>query len=304
MHRQLVQRMPQSHTDERDVHSVPLTRRRCLVTSSLGLVEDYWCRGANRRRTPDGHSPDFQIALPYHGTFVWHVGRDAIVSDANQVLFIAGGEDFHVSEPVPGAYAELIVTPHIALMAELLGTAAHRLARHPAFRRRRALANPETLLWRAHVLHAGRRDGWSGLAGDEAMVRLLGTALGTRERSLPVTGATKRLIDRTKGYVAARLASRLLLTEIATAVGASPAYLTDVFRRFEGLPLHRYVRQLRLARALVELPHAEDITTLALNLGFSSHSHFTATFRSAFACTPSAFRAQPGAALGAIERSR
>jgi AraC-like DNA-binding protein len=33
-----------------------------------------------------------------------------------------------------------------------------------------------------------------------------------------------------------------------------------------------------------------DLTTLALNLGFSSHSHFSAVFRRAFGLTPSQFR--------------
>jgi AraC-like DNA-binding protein len=47
---------------------------------------------------------------------------------------------------------------------------------------------------------------------------------------------------------------------------------------------------LRLARALVELPHADDLSTLALEVGFSSHSHFSAAFRRAFGCTPSQFR--------------
>ncbi len=74
------------------------------------------------------------------------------------------------------------------------------------------------------------------------------------------------------------------------AVGASPAYVTDVFRRFEGISLRRYVTQLRLARALVELPYSTDITSLALDLGLSSHSHFTLAFRRAFGCTPSEFR--------------
>lgn len=79
------------------------------------------------------------------------------------------------------------------------------------------------------------------------------------------------------------------LVEVASAVGASPAYLTDVFRRIEGVPLHRYLVQLRLARALAELPHTDDLTTLALRLGFSSHRHFSAAFRRAFGCTPSRF---------------
>jgi AraC-like DNA-binding protein len=41
---------------------------------------------------------------------------------------------------------------------------------------------------------------------------------------------------------------------------------------------------------LVEIPHATDLTDLALRLGFSSHSHFTAAFRKSFGCTPSHFR--------------
>jgi AraC family transcriptional regulator len=107
------------------------------------------------------------------------------------------------------------------------------------------------------------------------------------DRSAP---STRRLIARTKRFLEAAFANPLRLADIAEAVGASPAYLTDVFSRVEGVPLHRYLTQLRLARALVELPDARDLTTLALSLGFSSHSHFTASFRRAFGCTPSQFR--------------
>jgi len=41
---------------------------------------------------------------------------------------------------------------------------------------------------------------------------------------------------------------------------------------------------------LAELPYTDDLTMLALDTGFSSHSHFTAAFRRAFGCTPSQFR--------------
>lgn len=265
----------------------PASWRRRIFESELGLVEDYRCAGANRRRTPAGHSPDFQIGLPYDGLFVWHVGADAVVSDPNQVLFVAGGEDFHLSEPLPGPYAELIVTPRADLLAELLGTDASRLSAHPLFRQRRALAQPATQLGRTRALHGVR---WTGLEGDEALLGLMRTALGAGRTPCVVTGSTRRLVDAAKQFVAARLASRLRLACVARAVGASPAYLTDAFRRIEGLSLHRYVVRLRLARALVELPHAGDITALALDLGFSSHSHFTAAFRSAFGCTPSDVR--------------
>ena len=98
------------------------------------------------------------------------------------------------------------------------------------------------------------------------------------------------MIGRTKELLEAEFANRIRLPEVGRAVGASPAYLTDLFRRVEGVSLHRYVVQLRLARALVELPHVDDLSALALDLGFSSHSHFSAAFRRAFGCTPSELR--------------
>ena len=119
-----------------------------------------------------------------------------------------------------------------------------------------------------------------------------------------VSARTRRLIDATKEFLQAHVANPIRLRDVGRAVGASPTYLTDVFRRVEGVPLHRYVMQLRLSRALVELPHASDLTTLALDQGFSSHSHFTSAFKRAFDCTPSEFRsASPAAARARLEVS-
>lgn len=98
------------------------------------------------------------------------------------------------------------------------------------------------------------------------------------------------MIEAAKLFLDAHCSQSIRLDDVARAVGSSPAYLTDLFRRVEGIPLHKYLVQLRLARALVELPHADDLTQLALHLGFSSHSHFAAAFRNAFHCTPSQFR--------------
>jgi len=104
------------------------------------------------------------------------------------------------------------------------------------------------------------------------------------------TDPTRRLIRRAKEFLEAELSSSIQLKDVGQAVGASPTYLTDLFRRMEGVPLHQYLTRLRLARALVELRDTDDLTALALELGVSSHSHFTATFRRRFGCTPSEFR--------------
>jgi len=108
-------------------------------------------------------------------------------------------------------------------------------------------------------------------------------ALGSRTSH--VAGATlgrQRLGDRVKLMLASDLARRWTLAEIAAEVRGSPVYLTQVFQQVEGLSLYRYQLRLRLARALDLLAHFDDLTNLSQELGFSSHSHFSAAFREAY----------------------
>lgn len=100
----------------------------------------------------------------------------------------------------------------------------------------------------------------------------------------------RALVERTLRYVTARTGKRVALAEIGRAVGASPAYLTQAFRAIMGVPLYRYEVNLRLARARDLVSGYDDLATLALDLGFSSHSHFTTAFRRAYGCTPAECR--------------
>ena len=97
-------------------------------------------------------------------------------------------------------------------------------------------------------------------------------------------------MDRVKLVLASDLARRWTLAEIAAEMRGSPVYLTQVFQQVEGLPLYRYQLRLRLARALDLLAHYDDLTDLSHELGFSSHSHFSAAFREAYGRSPSEFR--------------
>ena len=88
-----------------------------------------------------------------------------------------------------------------------------------------------------------------------------------------------------------RFAEPLTLSDIAGALGVSPFQLCRVFRRATGATLHAYRNQLRLRTALERLERADnDLTQVALDLGYSSHSHFTSSFRLLFGVPPSAIR--------------
>jgi AraC family transcriptional regulator len=263
-----------------------------LLQLSVGLVEDLSRGRVPPGRGPEGFGAEFQICLPYRGLFVWHVGSDDVVGDPTQVVFVRGGEPYRMSAPTRDGYAELIITPDLDVLSRIARESGSSLAEHPMFRRRARRVEPRLQSFRARFLHWARvSSGRDDLEAEELTLALLRAAFQyDGRRRTPNGTATTRTIRRTKEFLEANLTRRLLLADIAAAVHVSPAYLTDLFSRVEGLSLHQYLTQLRLGRALAELPHTVDITTLALALGFSSHSHFSFVFRRAFGCPPSRFR--------------
>jgi AraC-like DNA-binding protein len=269
----------------------PFASRSRILDVSIGVVEDLHSAG-RRERGPQEFCRDFQICLPYRGLFVWHVGKDEVVGDPNQIVFVRGGEPYRMSGPSDAGYAELIITPDVGILSELARVNRQPLFDHPLFSRRALRAGPRMQAFRSRLLHsATARSPTERLDAEEMLLAVLRAAFQHDAGHLKrPSAATARLLRRTKAVLEARFTERLLLMDIARAVEASPAYLTDLFTRTEGVSLHQYLMQLRLSRALLELPRATDLTTLALELGFSSHSHFTLAFRRAFGCTPSDFR--------------
>ena len=267
--------------------------RTNLLDLSVGFVEDLHRKDVRPGKGPEGFCADFQICLPYRGLFVWHVGDDDIVGDPNQVIFVRGGEPYRVSGPIREGYAELVITPDLEVLSEIAHISGEPLFQHPLFRRRSWRADPHLQSFGARFLHWARGASGRGeaLQAEEVLLALVRCTLQQDDRREKPNGTTTtRLVRRTKEFLEANLTSRVLLADIARAVSASPAYLTDLFSRVEGVSLHQYLTQLRLGRALVELPHATDLTALALDLGFCSHSHFSFVFRRSFGCTPSEFR--------------
>ena len=78
------------------------------------------------------------------------------------------------------------------------------------------------------------------------------------------------------------------LSELARAVDCSPFHLSRIFRQRVGLPVYQYLLRLRLAVALDRIVEdGANLSALAFDLGFSSHSHLTTLFRRAFGVPPS-----------------
>ena len=266
--------------------------RHILHDGALSRVIDV---SAPASDPPSGHSDQFQVALPYHGLFGFQVGSRTGLFDAQRMLLVTAGRDYADSHPVEGlGHASLVITPAPVLLDELCGTVAPR--DHPAFRQVSLPASAGIRLRTQRLRRLGR-EGLDPLREEESVVQTLGEILLTGFRA--PAAAAPRIIDRAKQVLHAFGFERRTLDMIARQVGVSPAYLTQAFARAEGQPLYRYQLGLRLNRALVELPHRNDITALALDLGFSSHAHFSTAFKASFGQSPSTYRATARAPLRA-----
>ncbi len=271
-------------------HSAVMVRP-LLDTQSMTL-RDICCDGACMRQSAPEAAEATALVFPYRGAFVHHLGDRTAVAEASQLLFFNAGEEYAISHPVGGGDACLSLALDPALLDECAPRDALQPGEAPRFHDHRLRIGPAVQRALA-ALRTGLAQGvMDPLEAEAGMVALLRHALGERTAQAPRGSyGRQKLVDRVKLVLAADPARRWTLAEIGAAVRCSPVYLTQCFREVEGVPLYRYQLRLRLARALELLPSCEDLTGLALDLGFSSHSHFTAAFRETFGCTPSTHRA-------------
>ncbi|MEV8518175.1 AraC family transcriptional regulator [Dyella marensis] len=264
---------------------------RWLSTDTVAL-RNVRCDGACRHRSAEECAASTNLVFPYRGVYVRHVGSDQSVADANHMLFFNAGEGYQVSHPVNGGDACLSVELPDAMLEELAPRALLRQGGDKVgFNRQAQPIDPRAQALVALLRHNLEGDSIEPLEAEALLLTLIGRSLGPRSaRELATTHARRRLADRVKVLLASDLSRRWTLADIGAEIGCSPVYLTQVFRQVEGVPLYRYHLHLRLARALDLVPRSEDLSALAADLGFSSHSHFANAFRQAYGRSPSAFK--------------
>ena len=262
-----------------------------LLKTPTMAIHDVCCQGSCRHQSAEECTASTQVVFPYRGVYVRHLGQDQAVAEANQVLFFNTAEGYRVSHPVSGGDASLTLVIPETQLRELAPPALLRNGGALAFRQQRLRIDARAQVLVALLRHSLREQIAEPLEAEGLALTLIQRALGPR--TTHAAGATvgrQRLVDRVKLVLASDLARRWTLAEIAAEVRGSPVYLTQVFQQVEGLPLYRYQLRLRLARALDLIAQYDDLTALSLDLGFSSHSHFSASFRQMYGRSPSEFR--------------
>ncbi|NRP20572.1 CFA/I fimbrial subunit D [Ensifer adhaerens] len=262
-----------------------------LLDTSIASLRDVVCDGSCRGKSGEECAHRTSLVYPYRGVFMRHVGKADTVAESNQVIFFNRGEDYRVSHPVEGGDACLDVQVDEAVLSELAPKEQLRSGALALFKRPRRRIDPRAQALVALLRYSLHRGVAETLEAETMTLTLIRRSLGERtSHSAATTYGREKLVDRAKLVLSSDLARRWTLTEVATEVGVSPVYLTQMFQQVEAMPLYRYQLRLRLARALDLLGSCRDLTALGLDIGFSSHSHFSASFKQAYGRTPADFQ--------------
>jgi AraC-like DNA-binding protein len=263
-----------------------------ILTTDLAAVWNVMCPGHIRHLAGEECATTTHLVFPYRGVYVHHVGSSHTVVEASQVLFINEDEPYRVSHPINGGDSTVSIRVDPETLLELTPARYRHPKGRAAFDRLGVRADHRTQQLAATVRQRLQRGTVDALVADETTLELVRHTLGEKRWSAPNSNGSgpRKLADRVKLLLSSDVRRRWTLSEAAKSVGVSPVYLTQAFKHAEGVPLYRYHLRMRLARSLDLLADYDDLTDLAFELGFTSHSHFTSAFGKVYGVTPSAFQ--------------
>jgi AraC family transcriptional regulator len=278
----------------------PGYRVRWRYADDRFAVADWHCSGARSGAAPaEEVTRHFEINLHRRG---WHVRSRArqryFIDPLHHSLWPADC-GFRLSDNTTHPQAATLLFVTHSLVEEAIATIPG--ANIAMLRKLRVLPAH----WRSSALTAAHArllatDPQDRLALEEHSValirRVVAEAAGSNECADGSMSARRvAAIDNARAVILSRYREPLSLSSIAASCGVAPSTLCERFPRVVGMPVWRYVQRVRLQHAALALAEgAEDLSALALDLGFSSHSHFAQSFRTEFGQTPSRFR--PGQA--------
>jgi AraC-like DNA-binding protein len=279
-------------------------RSRALFRSPLVAVYDIDCCAPRGDRSAEEFSSDHSIVFPRSGVFIKHASKqDQLVAECTRMLFFNRNEPYRVSHPAADGDSCTSIHFSKSPLIDFISSVDPSIGDSPdwPFRSPNAdcSASIALNLHRLRQLLLNRRQ-VDRLFVEEICASLLAESVASanqrrgvvRQPTHAVTRQAHRdLVDAARVVLARRFRDKLSLGELARAVFSSPFHLARIFRRETGLSLHRQLTRLRLRHALEHLANGKpDLTMLALDLGFSSHAHFSHAFRREFGSAPSQVR--------------
>jgi AraC family transcriptional regulator len=154
-----------------------------------------------------------------------------------------------------------------------------------------------SLLSELERIHAidGRLDPAYCDAMSLALVHYLQRRYGGRDESLSAMKLPPWRLRRIAEYVEARLDGDIRIHALASLVGLSEGHLQRAFRLTTGRSPLQFINEMRISRAMKILSEtALPVSSIALEVGFVSPSHFARVFRAVTGVGPAQYRKDHG----------
>ena len=101
-------------------------------------------------------------------------------------------------------------------------------------------------------------------------------------------------VEKVIGCLRSNLCAPPTVEELGKRVGCSHFYLSRIFSKETGKTIPQYLRQLRMEKAADLLRSGKfNVTEAALEVGYSSLSHFSHAFHETFGCCPGLYPVAP-----------
>lgn len=117
------------------------------------------------------------------------------------------------------------------------------------------------------------------------------------EQSLSMEYGLKgnRYVFGARRFMEDNLENNINVSDIATELGISDAYLQRIYKQSCGKTLIETLNQLRMEKACVLLAESNlPVIDIAVSVGFNSRQHFSHTFTKHIGCSPAKYRGMKG----------
>jgi len=275
--------------------------------SKVASMGTYTCCGGSHAAGPEQLSQHMAISVTRRGTYGLHRDGNFALADHTCAVLFNLGDVYRTSHPDGCGDSGFYLSFRREAVVDVLSRHDARVQDHPEqpFRELAVPMSPRALLQAAALFRdlrgsEGRAEACAEgtLEFDERALDWLDVLFASAPvppRARPTNGTPPRahlaLANDARRLLAMHCSEALSLADLGAALGVSPFHLARVFRSVTGSTLHHQLEQHRLAAALDAVSDpSRDLSRIAFQCGFSSHSHFTARFRRAFGLTPSQFR--------------
>jgi AraC-like DNA-binding protein len=275
---------------------------RALVKTAHVTVGQFRCAPSAADFRSAGAITRHTFVFPRRGVWIQHEGAPPFVADPTRITLYNPGQPYerHALDP-DGDHSDWIALSD-DIVRDVVSAHDPDAADSPDRVLRFAFAPshaPLHLAQRRLYDYLERTAAPDVLFVEESAVTLFaGTVAGLYARATSgrsrdgraLTRRNRETVEAVCAYLNRTFAENHSLGQIAQAVGTSVFHLCRIFRRGTGSTVHEYRHALRLRHALDRLTVERDLLTIALDLGYSGHSHFTAAFRRHFGDVPSRVR--------------